>query len=453
MTNKHSFFSIEQPLGKFYVTHINASEIIPLSESNERTPYNSTGIQRHPDTKRIADITKFCEDPKAMFPTPFILSGNSNYFTFYDKDNNKIDGFTNLKEGSLSINASAIEKESKFFSIVDGQHRLKGINASPNKSCFDLLVIFIFDTENYQDAEIFSLINRNQKQVSKSLVYDLYGLSNVMTVEKFAHETVRMLNISSVSRLKNNIKMLGYKTDDFQKVTQGAFVDQLLPLLSRDLADDNRNLGSGEQLNQDESSPILRQYLIKNDLLSVQILLISFFNSWIEKIKESKLTDTLMEKTVGFIAGIKIFNLIMSTTSIDIPDSPTYMYKNIAFDTPDNELSNIITESNIDYPETMFYKILDTFNFDNLKNMQFSSSLAGAKRIVDYLTEYDPIEIRNYLEERHYDYTEFAGNKHAPIPDYIHKDLHNYFVGIRDDEIKNGWDEFCESGVNRDDKE
>lgn len=66
---------------------------------------------------------------------------------------------------------------------------------------------------------------------------------------------------------------------------------------------------------------------------------------------------------------------------------------------------------------------------------------------------FDSILIRNYLEEQHYDVTEFAGSPHTPIPNVIKEDLENHFRGISSDEIASGWYEFCESGVNRDDED
>ena len=80
---KYRFFTIDQPVGRFYVASINASIIIPLSQSDERTPYNDTGIQRKLNINRVNDIAKYCENDSAMFPTPIILSGKSEFFNFY----------------------------------------------------------------------------------------------------------------------------------------------------------------------------------------------------------------------------------------------------------------------------------------------------------------------------------------------------------------------------------
>ena len=173
---KFNFITIDQPAGRFYVSKINANILIPISQSDTRTPYNSTGIQRKLNMSRVKEIAKYCEEKSAMFPTPIILSADSNYFNFYSESNTKME-YTNIESGFLEIDDGKIIQDKKFLSIVDGQHRLSGIDESGMAQEFDLLVMFVFDTEAYQDAEIFSIINRNQKQVSKSLVYDLYGLS------------------------------------------------------------------------------------------------------------------------------------------------------------------------------------------------------------------------------------------------------------------------------------
>ena len=204
--SKYQFITTDQPVGRFYITRISANKLIPIAQSKERSPYNSTGIQRKLDTRRVNEIAKYCESPMAMFPTPIILSGKSNYFKFYRTDNDFVESeenYNDLNSGFIKIDSEKIMKDRNFLSIVDGQHRLAGIAKSKYSDQFDLLVMFIFDTENYEDAEIFSVINRNQKQVSKSLVYDLYGLSDEMTVEKFAHEIVKALNTLDISKLKN----------------------------------------------------------------------------------------------------------------------------------------------------------------------------------------------------------------------------------------------------------
>ena len=356
--SKYKFVSIDQPAGRFYISTINAKVLIPISQSNERTPYNSTGIQRRLSNSRVKEIAKYCESSSAMFPTPIILSADSNYFNFHvsntetaseGKNNEQNESqYENLKSGYLEILEDKIIKDEKFLSIVDGQHRLAGIAEYENESKFDLLVMFVFDTEPYQDAEIFSVINRNQKQVSKSLVYDLYGLSNDMTVEKFAHEIVSALNTRECSQLKNRIKMLGYKTDNFdddnsllkQYVSQGAIVDELIRLISRNRNDDNYKLKNGEKIYEyyedEDEIRILRKYFVEDNTMLAQIHLISFFNEWINIISSFFDENTIMFKTIGFVSAIDVFRIIYSEMDFTEENQSQYSGLNLSDDRNEN---------------------------------------------------------------------------------------------------------------------
>ena len=103
--SKHLFFTTEQPVGRFYVTNINAEILIPISQSKTRDPYNSTGIQRVVNEGRVREISEYCKYPNAMFPTPIILSGKSKYFKFYNLSNEEYDedSYKNLNNGYLEI--------------------------------------------------------------------------------------------------------------------------------------------------------------------------------------------------------------------------------------------------------------------------------------------------------------------------------------------------------------
>lgn len=386
---KFSFITIDQPVGRFYITKINAEILIPISQSETRTPYNSTGIQRKLNMERVQAIAKYCELRTAMFPTPIILSANSEYFTFYSDKNEKQE-FDNLESGFFEIDIDMITQDQKFFSIVDGQHRLAGIARSGIAKAFDLLVMFVFDTQAYQDAEIFSTINLNQKQVSKSLVYDLYGLTDEITVEKFAHEIIKALNTLDSSSLKGRIKMLGYKTDSFselgtpikQYVSQAALVDELLPLISQNINEDNGYVKNGQAIkNPNDQKLILRKYFYEDDLYSLLTVLIGFYNAWMEIIRKHFDEDTIIFKTIGFIASVAIFKELykrLENVGIlfnRIPDSSDRIV--------DGELH--IDKHLIEEYKISFLRMMDNFNFKEIDINSISSSRSGVKKIVNIL--------------------------------------------------------------------
>lgn len=387
---KFNFITIDQPAGRFYVSKINANILIPISQSDTRTPYNSTGIQRKLNMNRVKEIARYCEEKSAMFPTPIILSADSDYFNFYSDDNKEME-YTNIESGFLEINNEKIIRDKKFLSIVDGQHRLAGINESGMAKEFDLLVMFVFDTEAYQDAEIFSIINRNQKQVSKSLVYDLYGLTDEMTVEKFSHEIVKALNSVKISVLKDRIKMLGYKTDSFnedgksikQYVSQATLVDELMPMISNDITKDNGLIKKGQAIqNIDDGKLILRRYFYYDDLYNTQAILIGFYNAWVEIIRKRFEEDTIIFKTIGFIASLSIFKLLFERIAND-----ENMVDHTWIDANMNSDNSYIDEGLVYKYKVQFMGLIEELNFDSIDINSISSSRSGAKKIYDLLTE------------------------------------------------------------------
>ena len=387
---KFNFITIDQPAGRFYVSKINANILIPISQSDTRTPYNSTGIQRKLNMNRVKEIARYCEEKSAMFPTPIILSADSGYFNFYSDDNKEME-YTNIESGFLEINNEKIIRDKKFLSIVDGQHRLAGINESGMAKEFDLLVMFVFDTEAYQDAEIFSIINRNQKQVSKSLVYDLYGLTDEMTVEKFSHEIVKALNSVKISVLKDRIKMLGYKTDSFnedgksikQYVSQATLVDELMPMISNDITKDNGLIKKGQAIqNIDDGKLILRRYFYYDDLYNTQAILIGFYNAWVEIIRKRFEEDTIIFKTIGFIASLSIFKLLFERIAND-----ENMVDHTWIDANMNSDNSYIDEGLVYKYKVQFMGLIEELNFDSIDINSISSSRSGAKKIYDLLTE------------------------------------------------------------------
>lgn len=391
--SKYKFITIDQPAGRFYISRINASVLIPICQSDIRTPYNDTGIQRRLNNERVKEIAKYCEKKTAMFPTPIILSGDSNYFVLYSEDEEVCKDdikYQNLDSGYMEIKEEKIIHDGKYLSIVDGQHRLAGIERSGFESDFDLLVMFVFDTEAYQDADIFSVINRNQKQVSKSLVYDLYGLTDNLTVEKFAHEIVKALNSVQFSLMYSRIKMLGFKTDNFdekgkkikQYVSQAALVDELIPMISRDRIKDNKNIMEGNNIEYSgfDSKLVLRKYFYYNSLFLAQLNIIAFYNAWIRTIGKYFDENTIMFKTVGFIGSLGIFKYILceQDSLIDV-NIEEYIGKNM------NDNNIRVRKEDFDECEKKYLKILDKVNFNGINVETISSSLSGAKKIIDIL--------------------------------------------------------------------
>lgn len=208
-------FPYSQPGGTFYACSIPANEIIHRLEIRRRSNDHVYGIQREDDQKRVADIRDYLESSSAIIPTPIIVAADSDLV-------------------SINSNSLAFSQEAGSVGhILDGQHRVLGLRnlSSETVSKFDLLIVFAFDIDPYAQATIFSTVNSTQKQVSKSLMYDLFALSPGRSPEKSCHEIVKSLNEDETSPFFKRIKMLGRKTGDSETLSQAAFVDAVLRLI------------------------------------------------------------------------------------------------------------------------------------------------------------------------------------------------------------------------------
>jgi len=291
---KAPFIEINQPIGSFYLTKINA---IDLGELVSVTPRSASpsAIQRDESSKRITEISKYCSDPDATFPTPIIIS-------IYDDADIKMDDNYFIISRSL---------KNKIGEVIDGQHRLKGILKSSYAIKFELPVILMFNLSEEEKAYVFSIINSKQTKVSMSLIYDLFALSKHRSPQKTSHEIARALNKKTDSPFYNRLKMLGKKSknQEIATLSQGTFVKHLIELLSKDSELDYRLSKQNKEFKDNAKLP-LRSYFINNEDSIILKIILNLFNSLRDTFPEywEDPLNNILWKTTGYVAIIKSFN-------------------------------------------------------------------------------------------------------------------------------------------------
>ncbi|MGK4018079.1 DGQHR domain-containing protein [Weissella paramesenteroides] len=217
------YITIKQNNIDFYLTSMPADFLYNHGEVRRQIDDTDRGIQRILQTHRAIEIANYIKEktskPKItntpLFVTPIVVSINSDHI-LEDSD-------------SGEINVYAGEDEKDVFSIIDGQHRLAGIqiydNANNgNSESLSIPVTFVKDADLYTSAEIFLDINANQKPVDWSSMYNLFGImsreSGEKTVPAFANKVVALLNNREDSPFYKGIKIYGVKTDEHQFISQ-----------------------------------------------------------------------------------------------------------------------------------------------------------------------------------------------------------------------------------------
>ncbi|WP_296230175.1 DGQHR domain-containing protein [uncultured Pseudomonas sp.] len=229
---------VEQPLGRFFMASIPHDKLVEITYADTRRVVEEEshgfetmlGIQRHVSPSRIKELNQYVNTFDACFPTSIILSIPEACIE-YIEDGNKLRIFAAPPEDEQGNDGIPYEKIAK---ILDGQHRIKGLEAYNGDKPFDLNVSIFVDLDPASEAYIFSVVNQAQTKVNKSLVYDLYSLAVAKSPQKLCHQVAVALNETDGSPFKNKIKRLGVAGPKTEAVaiTQAAFVEALMKHVS-----------------------------------------------------------------------------------------------------------------------------------------------------------------------------------------------------------------------------
>lgn len=262
---EYNYIEVSQPIGTFYLCSIEAKVLLKVVDVISRR--NSVeGVQRELSNKRIKEIGEYCSDPDAVFPTPIVVSVNEYANVIINEDKHYI-----------SFNENEIIGE-----VIDGQHRLWGIEQSDNIDDFELPVVLMFNLTIEEKAYIFSTINSNQTKVSPSLIYDLFEVSRERSPQKTVHEIARVMNYNEGSPFYNRLKMLGKKApnQDDATLSQGTFAKSILQLITKNAEKDRVMIKRGLEL-KSEYNPGLpfRQYFLDNKDEIITKIILNCFNA------------------------------------------------------------------------------------------------------------------------------------------------------------------------------
>lgn len=262
------FPCVEVPQGPrvtLYLGALSFGDLWPLCTVSPRQPREDDPLyssERHPSEQtpqraakddRLREIAEFVEErlrpsnrqrKEAIFPGSIILG----LLTDVESGPSATDSPSPCSAVIHALEANGVEiwlpRAEKVLFIIDGQHRLKGLNAlrlrfdkdisrleslgarstsddlskltEVKKLREDLLslkvpISLLVDFDLAEQAMVFATVNFKQKTVSRSFYYDIFGAfeSDSVTPISFTHDLVLHLNNSEISPLKGMIKLLG----------------------------------------------------------------------------------------------------------------------------------------------------------------------------------------------------------------------------------------------------
>ncbi|MGN4125521.1 DGQHR domain-containing protein [Lysinibacillus sphaericus] len=301
-----------QPIGKFYITKINARELYEISSvdrlmiemKDENTDLFYKGIQREINENKVQSLEDYIESPDATFPNSIILNVEKKYV---------------ISETSDSLVLQASENT---FSVIDGQHRLESFRTH-EKVDFELVVSIFIGLSIEEQARVFTTINSEQTKVNSSIQLFQELHDKVYTPRKMATSITTIFAKDIASPWVNKIKLLGIKDELSTEgiISLSAFVKPIIEYIYDDkkyhyLRTQILKLGFDSIANIDASRSSIplfwKLYIQKNEKVMYKILFNYFKAISITLKKDWKNKEGLLTKTTGYNAMMLLFKDIFN---------------------------------------------------------------------------------------------------------------------------------------------
>jgi len=322
---KFKCLEVQQPIGIFYMGIMDYRDLLYIAYADvrrletggsEREVETYIGIQRPLSPVRVKEINKYVNLSDSTFPTSIILAVSAK-----DADYDK------------ATNTMQLRNDKNVAKVLDGQHRIAGLEDCKYESDrFQLNVIIFIDVEIEDQAIVFATINKTQTKVNKSLVADLFEFAKTRSPQKTAHNIARALNQKPGSPFYEKIKILGVAEEkEKETITQATFVESILNYITSDMMTDRdlykRNLTPERVPDNRLTQKFFRNMFIDEEDGKIAQIINNYFlavqKKWPEAWNEVKV-DNILNKSTGFVALMKFlkdaylsFNRIGKVITVD----------------------------------------------------------------------------------------------------------------------------------------
>lgn len=329
---------VEQPMGNFFIASIPHDRLYNIAYFDvrrmlkERDVEEYLGIQRPLSESRAQELKQYVRTVDACFPTAIVLAVDRRCAS-YDVTTGKLTlkNYLAPDEGEQPILYRQIAK------VLDGQHRIAGLEGLPADYRFDLNVSIFVDIELEDQAYIFSIVNLAQTKVNKSLAYDLFELANSRSPQKTCHNIAVLLDRNKESPFHHRIKRLGSATPgrpNQEVLTQATVVEGLMPFISKTPIVDRDQLkreGKISAPTRDElkSMPLRGLFAEEKDLIIADIFWNYFSavrNTW-PRAWDSSERGMILNRTNGFRALMRVFRPLYSYLAKPGEVPPTFKFE------------------------------------------------------------------------------------------------------------------------------
>ena len=303
---------VRQPIGEFFIVAMKADELVTVSyadvrelEGNELDNY--IGINRRLSPNRVKQLRAYVNTHDATFPTSIILAVDTRSAS-YDEENGSLD--------LIAADEAGLERIAK---IIDGQHRIAGLEALKERVDFEVSVAIFVGSDIATQANIFATVNLAQTKVNRSLAYDLLDYERKRSPQKSAHHIAVALDQIKKSPFFWRIKRLGLATAgrDGETLTQAVVVEMLLSLTTNDPMGDRdtffRRLRVGKPSERELKRMPFRGLFLEGNEEDITRIMLRYFGAvkdrWPNSWNDLDRQGNVLPKTNGFRALMRFLRL------------------------------------------------------------------------------------------------------------------------------------------------
>lgn len=327
-------------------------------EQTQIVPDYNPQIQRKTNNAKIERIADFLiNDATAMFPTNIVIAIPKQVIDSVSET----EGVTHVTLNKIVKEELQKDNGDVFLTIIDGQHRIKGIERAierlkysigneaekddlkKNKEILErlmnleLIVTFFIDPILEYQAMIFSTINKTQTKVPENLVFSLFGLTKDDTPQKSSLEVVLALNGIEKSPFYNRIKLVGgnYKRGENIPLSQATMVKSVLFNICKNQRESEiERTKERKDLIANPNGLQFRQYYAGNNDKMIVRILYSYFSAVREVLVyengksywdfESTPNMNVLQTNVGYQALMRLLIDILKVTPEEQKDKKTF---------------------------------------------------------------------------------------------------------------------------------
>ena len=350
---------VDQPIGPFLITVLPAELLLQVAASDlasatlnpDGKGYTLQGTQRFVQDKRLSQIADYINRVDFSFPNSIILAANYNLELGFDQE--EVEAIKQEENGAQGVIPSTDDETSiqwtitksdgrrcelnipspaKLAAIIDGQHRLFAFaKADSARREINLVCAIFLDIPKPVQAQLFAIINSNQKPVDRSLTAELFGynvadeVEALWTPDKLAVFLARKLGTEEASPLRGRISMAPKRDLALQTLTAGkdwkvstaVIVDGILRLFTSNPKRDANTMRTPDvkprtslRSGTKDRSPLRDIFIEGNDLLIYRVVE-NYVVACDKVFWREATTRSFIKKTVGVQA---LFDLLRKLT-------------------------------------------------------------------------------------------------------------------------------------------